>query len=243
MNWAWSLPLRPTTKLVLMSLSDVADDLGECFPSIKYIAERCCISTRHTRREIQKLAELRLLEVKKRLRKDGSHASNLYQLAIPKIGDDNLSPPSNPAPKASPRHERVTPPPPGNDVETLPLTTKEPSIKPTTTTAENTDLNWPTDLHSTDRFSIEKIVVGITAEIAQQLLDELAGQLANIKRPVAYFHALLQKHRQGLFIPSSSTQVKTSREAKHKNALDLENATSQNIQRLRDYGVQIEDDS
>ena len=243
MNWAWSLPLKPTTKLILMSLSDVANDLGECFPSIKYIAERCCISTRHTKREIQKLVELRLLEVKKRLRKDGSHTSNLYLLAIPKTGGDNMSPPSNPAPKATSCHERVTPKPPGDDEQTLPLTTIEPSIKPTTTTTAEQPLDWPVALASEDRQSIEKIVVGVSNEIAQQLLDERAGQLANIKRPVGYFHALLQKHQHGLFIPSSSTQVKTSREAKHKNTLDLEHATAQNIQRLRDYGIQIEGDS
>ena len=241
MNWAWSLPLRPTTKLVLMSLSDVANDLGECFPSIKYIATRCCISTRHTRREIQKLVELRLMEVETRFRKDGSHTSNLYQLAIPKTRDDNLSPLTMPPNTSHP--ERVTPQPPGDDEQTLPLTTIEPSIKPTTTTTEIATLKWPTALSSIDRSSIEKIVVGISSEISQQLLDELAGQLANIKRPVGYFHALLRKHQQGLFIPSSSTQVKTSREAKLSNALALEHSTAMNIQRLRDYGINIDGDS
>jgi len=171
MNWAWSLSLRPTTKLVLMSLSDVANDLGECFPSIRYIANRCCISTRHTRREIKKLVELELLEIETRYRKDGSKTSNLYLLSLPKIGSDNLSPPLLSNDQTSP--DKVTPEPSGADTQTLSLTTIEPSIKPTTTTTENTALKWPSALSQADRTSIEKIVVGVPNDDLQEILDEI----------------------------------------------------------------------
>ena len=215
MNWAWSLPLRPTTKLVLMSLSDVSNDLGECFPSIKYIATRCCISTRHTRREIQKLVELRLMKVETRFRKDGSHTSNLYQLAIPKTRDDNLSPLSTPANTSRP--ERVTPQPPGDDEQTLPLTTIEPSIKPTTTTTETTSLKWPAALSQADRSSIEKIVVGAPEGAVQEVLDEIAEKLGSIKSPVSYFFTLLKKHKAGTFVSAASNSVVSKRESKDAN--------------------------
>lgn len=211
MNWAWSLPLRPTTKLVLMSLSDVANDLGECFPSIKYIATRCCISTRHTRREIQKLVELRLMEVETRFRKDGSHTSNLYQLAIPKTRDDNMSPLTIPANTSRP--ERVTPQPPGDDEQTLPLTTIEPSIKPTTTTTE-TSLKWPAALSQADRSSIEKIVVGVPNDDVQEILDEISEKLESIKSPVSYVFTLIKKHKEGTFVSASSNSVVSKREIK-----------------------------
>lgn len=241
MNWSWTLPLRPTTKLILMSLSDMANDEGECFPSINYIAKRCCISPRHTRREIHKIISMDLMSTETRKRKDGSQTSNLYTLNIDKAVFDKLSPPKNRTKDTATSPDRETPQPSGDDEQTLPLTTIEPSIKPTTTTTtELAALKWPPELSSIDRSSIGKIVVGVPYEVAQQLLDELAGQLANIKRPVGYFHALLRKHQQGLFIPSSSTQVKTSRETKESNALALEHSTKLNIQRLRDYGIQIE---
>lgn len=240
MNWAWSLPLKPTAKLVLMSLSDIANDLGECFPSIRYVADRCCISKRHTRRVIKKLVELKLLEAQTRLRKDDSNTSNLYILAIPKPRDDNLSPPLLKSIQSC--QEGVTYTPGGSDTQTLPLTTIEPPIKQTTTTTEKKTINWPAKLADTDKKSIEKLVVGLPSDDIQELLDELGGQLKNIKRPVSYFHALLKKHEKGLFFPSSSTQVKSGREVKQNTEASLRNAKKLNIERLRSYGIQIDDE-
>ena len=246
MNWAWTLPLKPTTKLVLMSLSDVSNDLGECFPSVRYIADRCCISKRHTRREIQKLVELGLMNVETRFRGDGSNTSNLYVLSIPyspKIGEDKLSPPNVQAKTSSIRQERVTPASLGGDEQTSPLTTIEPSNNQTTTTTEYINIDWPENLSQEDKSSIEKIVVGVCPKVSQKLLNELAGQLDKIKRPVAYFYALLQKHQKGLFVPSCSTQVENKRVAQKNNAQALEHSTALNIQRLKDYGIDIKESS
>jgi len=212
MNWAWSLPLRPTTKLVLMSLSDVANDLGECFPSIKYIATRCCISTRHTRREIKKLVELELLGIETRYRNDGSKTSNLYLLSLPQIGSDNLSPPLSSSNQDSP--DKVTPKPAGNDTQTLSLTTIEPSIKPTTTTTETTSLKWPAALSQADRSSIEKIAVGVPKDDVQEILDEISEKLGSIKSPVSYIFTLIKKHKEGTFVSASSNSVVSKREIK-----------------------------
>lgn len=215
MNWAWSLPLRPTTKLVLMSLSDVANDLGECFPSIRYIATRCCISTRHTRREIKKLVELELLEIETRYRKDGSKTSNLYLLSLPQIGSDNLSPPLSSRDQAGP--DKMTLEPSGADTQTLSLTTIEPSIKQTTTTTENTALKWPAALSQADRSSIEKIVVGVPNDDVQEVLDEISEKLGSIKSPVSYFFALIKKHKEGTFVSANSNSVSSKRKSKDIN--------------------------
>lgn len=42
MNQCWPLQLPPTTKAVLMSLADQADNCGGCFPSIATICTRTC---------------------------------------------------------------------------------------------------------------------------------------------------------------------------------------------------------
>ena len=125
MNWAWTLPLRPTTKLVLMSLSDTADDNGVCFPSVKYIATRCNISVRHTRREMKNLAEKDLLLAENRRRKDGSQTSNLYHLNLDISQSDILS--LSKKTEGHPRPKVVTSVPAHDDRDDSPLTTIEPS--------------------------------------------------------------------------------------------------------------------
>jgi len=212
MNWAWTLPLKPTTKLVLMSLSDTADDDGVCFPSVKYIATRCNISVRHTRREMKKLAEKDLLLAENRRRKDGSQTSNLYRLNLDTPPSDILSPS-----KKAERHlcpKVVTPVPVHNDRGVTPLTTIEPSIKPTTTTKESTSLKWPTALSQADRSSIEKIVVGVPSDVVQEVLDEISEKLGSIKSPVSYVFTLIKKHKEGTFISASSNSVVSKREIK-----------------------------
>ena len=36
MTWAWSMALPPTSKLMLMALADIADDLGVCQSSLTF---------------------------------------------------------------------------------------------------------------------------------------------------------------------------------------------------------------
>jgi hypothetical protein len=52
MSWAWTLPLAPPPKLVLVALADEADDRGFCLPNKRRIAERCNITERSVRRMI-----------------------------------------------------------------------------------------------------------------------------------------------------------------------------------------------
>ena len=212
MNWAWTLPLRPTTKLVLMSLSDTADDNGVCFPSVKYIATRCNISVRHTRREMKNLAEKDLLLAENRRRKDGSQTSNLYHLNLDISQSDILS--LSKKTEGHPRPKVVTSVPAHDDRDDSPLTTIEPSIKQTTTTTDIPSLKWPPALSQADRSSIEKIVVGIPNDDVQEILDEIAGKLGSIKSPVSYVFTLIKKHKEGTFVSASSNSVVSKREMK-----------------------------
>ncbi len=236
MTWAWSHTLRPTTKLVLMSLSDNSNDSGQCFPSVQYIAEKCCLSTRHTQREIQKLVNLGLIRIQKRTRKDGSRSSNLYLLNLAKCGGDKLSPHEN---KGSECHEVLTSVSGGHDNPVTPLTTKEPLINPTTTE----HLHWPEQLSDSERKSIQKLVVGFSDEIVQQLLDELAGQIKNIKNPIAYFFTILNRYKSGTFIPSNSLRVKADRNTRRRNQRALDNASKLHLKRLREYGIKVNGES
>ena len=54
-NWAWDAPLPPTPKLVLMKLSDAADDNDFCFPSIPHVAAKSSVSERTVQRILQDL--------------------------------------------------------------------------------------------------------------------------------------------------------------------------------------------
>ena len=89
MNRAWGRQLKPTAKLVLMSLADAADDRGVCWPSVPTLARKCCTSTRTVQRILGELVEAGLLRAEPRFRKDRSRSSNRYCLALE--GGDNLS--------------------------------------------------------------------------------------------------------------------------------------------------------
>jgi hypothetical protein len=55
MNRAWPIQLPVPEKLILMTLSDYANDDGECFPSIASIAERACMDARRVYRLLKNL--------------------------------------------------------------------------------------------------------------------------------------------------------------------------------------------
>jgi hypothetical protein len=85
LNWAWSQKPRTTTqKLVLAALADRADETGECFPSLRWIAERCQpMSEQTAKRAVGDLAEQGLLEKTTRKRKsNGDFSVWVYRLPI-----------------------------------------------------------------------------------------------------------------------------------------------------------------
>jgi hypothetical protein len=61
MSACWLLEMPPAAKSVLISLADNANDHGECWPSVGYIARRTCLAERTVQRSIQWLVAAGLL--------------------------------------------------------------------------------------------------------------------------------------------------------------------------------------
>lgn len=63
MHWAWEQRLPPSLKLVLMALADAADDAGQCWPSLRTLAAKCCVSERTVQRVMKDFERMGLLLV------------------------------------------------------------------------------------------------------------------------------------------------------------------------------------
>ena len=87
---------NPARKLVLLKLADNANDVGVCFPSYQYIADKCEMSKRSAISHIDDLIKMGFVTKKARKNKDGSSA-NLYLLHLEKSseksapGGENIS--------------------------------------------------------------------------------------------------------------------------------------------------------
>ena len=84
----WDLELPDhATKLVLLRLADSAnDETGECWPSLKYIQDKCNVKSKNTiRRALEILEQMGLIVVIKRKLSASQNTSNLYKLNIERI--------------------------------------------------------------------------------------------------------------------------------------------------------------
>tara|TARA_B100001063_G_scaffold246739_1_gene287312 strand:+ start:5249 stop:6004 length:756 start_codon:yes stop_codon:yes gene_type:complete len=71
----------PTAKLILLKLADNANDKGECWPSLKNIAEHCEVSQKTVITNIKKLEELGYVKKINRFNDKGK-TSNLYVITL-----------------------------------------------------------------------------------------------------------------------------------------------------------------
>ena len=112
-----------------------------------------------------------------------------------------------------------------------PLLSKQTELKKQVT--KNTTTNsqkyiWSPKLSDEHKNSILSLLEEVDDhEAVQLLLDELAGQIDNIKNPVGYFRTLLQSYLLGEFTPAKALQVQSSR----KQKLQTESA----VERSRKY--------
>lgn len=74
-RWAWSLEIKPTAKLVLLSMADRAGEGHECWPSITRLISDTCLDRKTVISAIKELESLGFLRV---LRVNGN--GNKYQL-------------------------------------------------------------------------------------------------------------------------------------------------------------------
>jgi hypothetical protein len=85
-----------------------------------------------------------------------------------------------------------------------------------TTTTTNL-LVWPKKLSEAHQTSIITLIQNLDIESSQILVDELAGQIENIKNPVGYFRTLLQSYLSGSFIPAQAIKIQQQRELRERN--------------------------
>lgn len=93
MSWAFSLPVPPGEKLVLLALADRANDDGECWPGRESLATKCSMGLRTIDGHILSLQKKGLLAVEHR--RDGKKIkTNLYRLFV---GQQPISEPAESA--------------------------------------------------------------------------------------------------------------------------------------------------
>lgn len=78
-NFVRSKELRPTEKIVYMCIKAYAYT-GECFPSVKRLAEDAGVCMRTVQRCIKVLCAKGLLAVERRKNANGGNATNLYRI-------------------------------------------------------------------------------------------------------------------------------------------------------------------
>lgn len=84
LKWAWGQQCpNPTAKLVLMALADHANAEGECYPTMKRVAEMASCSPRTVSRHIQLLEDEGLVSRVERRIYGGEFRGFLYQLNMP----------------------------------------------------------------------------------------------------------------------------------------------------------------
>jgi len=77
-EWAWAIPLTPTEKLILLALSDHADDAGKCWPSLAHLERKTGCHRTTVWRTIDRLVQAGLVE---RIESQ-QFASTQYQLKV-----------------------------------------------------------------------------------------------------------------------------------------------------------------
>ena len=226
MSWAWSIQLAPTPKLVLMALADEADDTGVCFPSQRRLAAKCSITDRTVRRMLVELETKGYVRLERRLRADGSRASNVYRL---KCADppDKLSAGAD----TDVRRPRTTVSRgPDKDVllpTTYPLSNPTPRQRdvdaaPRDETAREAPAGvvraweFPEGLSPGQIAALRDVVTGIEANSCQQVLDELAGRMrvGEINNPIRYCAALIERAKCGQFKPELGIWIAEARAAR-----------------------------
>lgn len=219
MNWAWELELPPVEKLVLLKLADNANDSGGSYPSIKLVAQQCSISARTAQRVVKRLSTENVVRVEKRFRRDGSQSSNHYTLIAPFSPGVNLSPSagavlSKQTPGDIPGcHNNVTP---GAPRCGTPKTTNDPSTnQQQQPNGGGRPIFFPNGLTESERASMDQALQALEPELAQAVMDELAGRMRinQVREPLRYLARLIERAKAGTFTSELSAKEKAGRDA------------------------------
>lgn len=238
-DWAWRMRLGRTPGNVLHALSHFADDTGYCYPSVRTLADRCNVDERTVQRIIRKLVAEDYVSVEVRFRPNGSPTSNAYQLNF------NKQPPPSKRDRARNKDgagvvtrssgEGWQPCHQGGD-DSAGVTTTEPSIDPSRqpprreqalredTAPASTELRsglcFSRSISPAQQDALVRLFAGLSLEHAQQILDELSGQMkaTQIRDLVRYCARLVEKFKRGEFQLDRGRAVALDRQARLKSA-------------------------
>ena len=244
MTWAWTVPLSPSPKFVLMALADDADDSGFCFPSHRRIALKCTITERSVRRMIRLLAERRYLVVHQRFN-NRARTSNGYQLAVdlPRTncpGEPNIARwGDRTLPSGGSGRSR-----PGAQDSTVRVTTTYPLFDPTPPllghpdadqnaaaraaagSSGGGDLCFPTTVSNAQRQALQARLSTLSLENAQLVLDEVAGRMktTHVRNPIGYCATLIVRIQRGDFTPELGIRVAEQRAGERQRQTAIRDA-------------------
>lgn len=209
LNKVWDLPLRPSEKLTLSVLADLANEAGVCWPSLAYVAPRASVSIRTLQRIMGSLESQGLILRQPRYRADGSRTSSEYIILPKDNGGDTLSPPAVPT-ATSPTPTMAS----GHDTADTPLPHKEPSKENHHHTPAG--LVYPRSFDDNRIAAANHLLAGLPSADAQSLIDEVAGRMTSgrVASPLSYLRALIKRHAAGEFIPEVADQISKQRRAK-----------------------------
>ena len=85
MTWAYTVPLPPCPKSILVALANRADQDGYCWPGLEDLEARTGWNRRSIQRGVKELEASGLLDVSPRFTSNGVQTSNLYRLSMTPI--------------------------------------------------------------------------------------------------------------------------------------------------------------
>jgi len=168
-RWAWKQNVKPSQKLVLLSLADRANEENCCFPSVARLENDTCLNRKTIMESIKKLEIMGLISIEKSTGK-----GNKYQL----IGVENRHEIINkPVPKTTPVPKTVLVPETGQ--QPVPKTGQGSTKNGTGTSPKNGTLiyqsnlssNLPTESRKYKSIDLENLPDQINAESAKGFID------------------------------------------------------------------------
>jgi hypothetical protein len=211
MSRVLDLPLPPAEKLVLLAFADFADNTGYCFPSVPTVAVRASISVRGLQRIVSKLEAKGLLLRRPRYRRNGSQTSSDY-IVLPELGGAKSSPAIGGLGSGD-TGIRPSETSMGGAAGT-PLTTNESSSNHHHHGGSGGFI-YPKLLSDSERATAALLLDGLSDDIAQALLDELAGRIAagGVRSSrLGYLRSLVTRAREGAFVPELALVVAAQRQ-------------------------------
>lgn len=180
-KWAWAQKVgHPTRKLVLVALADHANADGECWPSMRLVADFAECSPRTVQRHIDALEDEGFVKrTSRRTRGDGRFSSWNYRLPV--TGDAYVSDGhERPEANLTDGHERPCPPDTGDHVQRTPVSGLEPSGEPTSTEGAKAPLvdrvaDWLVNTHGVE-FGDYPNLHGMYDAVLRQAMPRLAGK-------------------------------------------------------------------